>query len=448
MGILRIMKPDTTKIIIFIIVLVAIFRCFVLTVYADSVTDNGINYLKSKQDSYGKITTGFSAPSQWAAIAFTANELNIKDIKNLEKSLRDFLLTDIPNPGSATDWENRILAIVAIGDDPLSFGGINYIQKLESFYQDNQIDDICSLNDDIFGLLSLIASGNLANPSIKQSVLDFIITKQDPSDGGFGFSAPGCTWYSTSTDMTAAAIQALQAAKDNGLTNPSLDQAINKAKDYLLTNQNSDFGFGYFGSSDSDTTGWVLMAFNVLGIKDSQVAIDAKNWLISKQSQSDGGFLSFDFGSSTFVSNSTTTSQALIALSGKSWLLKVFTQQASASAIPSATPSSSPIPSISPSPTPTPTPTPTPSPIPTPTPIPTSTPIPSPAPISNLQSISEVDELTIEAEPTPLPEILGEETNSLDKHQYLIKGFKESALPFLFVSSLMIVTKLLERRWK
>src|SRR3989344_4145306 len=210
------------------IVLVIVFLLLPTTnyqriyIHADSVTDNALNFLKSKQDSSGKITTGFSAPSQWSTIAFAINGIDVATVKSSEKSLRDFLLTDIPSePSSATDFENRILAIVAQGDDPTNFGGMNYVQKLESFYNNGQIGDTCSLNDDIFGLLSLIASGNTSTLQVKQDTLDFLISKQD-LDGGFSFSAPGCSWYSTSADITGAAIQALQAAKDIGLTNVGL----------------------------------------------------------------------------------------------------------------------------------------------------------------------------------------------------------------------------------
>lgn len=446
MEVFGIMKLITKTILFIFFIWTSIFHLFVLPTLADSIIDNGINYLKSKQDSSGKITTGFSAPSQWTAIAFTANEIDITLIKNPEKSLKDFLLTDIPNPGSATDWENRILAIVAIGENPANFGGINYIQNLETFFQNSQIDDVCSVNDDIFGLLALISSGALSNFIIKQVVLDFIISKQDP-DGGFGFSVPGCAWYSTSVDMTAAAIQAFRAAKDNTLINANLDDAISKAQNYLLTNQNSDGGFGYFGSSDTDTTGWVLMAFNALGLKDSQFAVNAKNWLVSKQSSSDGGFLSYDYGLGSFVSNSTTTAQALTALSGKSWILKTFIPVASQSATPSAAPISTPtpFPTASPVQTVIVAPTSTPSPSPSSTPLPSSS--PSPTLIPNVQLSFEEIGASSSPEPIAIPEILGEKTISPKKPQSLVNGFKENVFPMIFLGSLFISSKFIERRW-
>jgi len=331
---------------------------------ADTAIDKGLNFLKSKQDATGRINTGFSAPSQWSAIAFAANGVDMSSIKNPSVSLGDFLVNNIPSePSSATDWETRILAIVATSGNPTNYGGVNYITHLESFYNNSQIGDTCSLNDDIFGLLAEVAAGSSSTVHVKQDVLNFLIAKQDTTDGGFGYSAPGCAFYSTSADMTGAAIQALVAAKENGLTNPELDDAIVRAKNYLLANQDSDGGYGYYGSSDTDTTGWVLMAFNVLDMQNSTPSAKTKEWLISQQSEIDGGFLAYDYGLSSFASNSTTTAQALIGLSGKSWILKIFDSSQAITPSPASTQTSTPTPtpassSNTTSDTPTPTPTP------------------------------------------------------------------------------------------
>jgi hypothetical protein len=348
---------------------------FVKTAKADTVIDNGLNFLRSKQDATGRINTGFSAPSQWSAIAFVANGIDITTLKNPSVSLQDFLVSNVPSePSNATDWETRILAIVATNGNPTNYGGVNYVSHLESFYNNNQIGDSCSLNDDIFGLLAEVSAGSAANVQIKQALLDYLILKQDPTDGGFGYSAPGCSYYSTSADMTAAAIQALVAAKNADLANPNLDDSINRAKIYLLANQDSDGGFGYYGSSDTDTSGWVLMGFNALGMQDSSQSANLRNWLINQQS-ADGGILAYDYGSNSSVSNASTTAQTLIGLAGKSWILKVFDP---ALAI---TPSSTITQSLTPTPTPdassnsnSATPTPTPTVVPTATPVPTTTP--------------------------------------------------------------------------
>ena len=327
--------------------------------------------------------------------------------------MQDFLVGNVPSePSAATDWETRILAIVATNGDPTNYGGTNYVTHLESFFNNNQIGDECSLNDDIFGLLAEIAVGASSSAQVKEDVLSFLISKQDSVDGGFGYSAPGCAWYSTSADMTGAGIQALVEAKKNGLTNPDLNTAIDRAKNYLLANQNIDGGFGYYGSSDTDTTGWVLMAFNVLDMHDSTESAKTKDWLISQQSPTDGGFLAFDYGLNSFLSNSTTTAQALIALSGKSWILKIFEPS---TLTPTSTSSVMPTPTVTPTNTPTPTSTPIPTLILTSTPQSTSTPVPTftPTPTS-IPTLGSEDPTPTIISPTS-GQILGIQTNETNK---------------------------------
>lgn len=413
--------------IILRVFLVLFLSFFIITknISADTVIDNGLNYLKSKQDATGRINTGFSAPSQWSSIAFASNGIDISTIKNPSVSLQDFLTNNIPSePSAATDWETMILSIVATGGDPTNYGGTNYVTHLESFYRNNQIGDECSLNDDIFGLLSEIAVGSTSNTQIKQGVLSFLISKQDATDGGFGYSAPGCSYYSTSADMTGAAIQALVAAKNNNLTDSGLDNSIDRAKKYLLINQNSDGGFGYYGSSDSDSTGWVLMAFNVLDMKDATVSANTKNWLTSQQSPDDGGFLAFDYGLNKSVSNSTTTAQAVIALTGKSWILKIFSpSDITPTPTLSITATATPVLIVTPTATPIPTPlrstssdgqTPTSIPVLTATPMPTSTLIPTDLQTQNFASLHNQIQPTAYPAPTN-SQILGIQTTEANK---------------------------------
>jgi hypothetical protein len=346
---------------------------FVPQTNADTVTDKAFSYLRAKQDATGKITTGYSAPSQWSAIAFAANGIDISSVKSSGKSLLEFLLTDIPPNEAATDYETRILAIVATGGNPTNFNGVNYVSHLEGFYKEGQLGDSCLLNDDIYGLLALVASGSTSTDQVKQGVLHFLISKQDPTDGGFGYYAPGCSdWYSPSSDMTGSAIQALISAKNAGLTDAELDTSIDRAKAYLLANKDADGGFGYYGSSDSDSTALVLQAFNVLGMQESSEAINARAYLLSQQSDADGGFLSYG------ATNATTTAQSIIALSGKGLVIKIYD--------PATQPSISPTILFTPTPTQTVTPTPTTAlsgatanaVIPTPTIIPTQTPTSTP----------------------------------------------------------------------
>ena len=174
------------------------------------------------------------------------------------------------------------------------------------------------------------------------------------------------------------------------------------------------------------------MALNNLGMKEASESARAKTYLISKQ-QSDGGFLSWS------GSDSTTTAQALIALSGKQWLLKVF--NATSSATPSATPSA--IPTSRPTATGTPIPNPTPMPA-SPTPKPAATSLPSPlVPKLLTQTKNEVIN-TPNPIPKPSPQILGETISP----KPITGGFKDILEPVGVVFSLFAAFKFLEgRRW-
>ncbi len=425
-------------IVLFFVVITLTLGCLFPAYAQDLFISSGINFLISKQDATGKITQGYSSASQWAAIALSANQIDVNGTLNTGASLKEFLLSDIPQDNaSVTDWEIRILAIAAIGEKPNNFGGVNYVENLESFYNNSQIGEIYLLNDDIFGLLALIASGDTVNPQIKQDLVEFIVTHQ-AENGGFSWSPDTtCQFCDPSADMTAAALQALEEARGNGLVNSGLDNAIAKAKDYLLLNQNLDGGFGYFGTSDADTTSWVLSGLNSSDLKSSQEATDAKNWLILNQ-LTDGSFLTWS-GSDT-----TTTSYALIALSGNSWILQIFSPSESD-------------PTQSPTSLPTQNPSPIASNIPnqTPTPVPTTQSFTT-SPNSSSTSNQTLVDVELDFQPTNTPvDVLGESTKSKDNPTLTselntkpIEGFKNFVLPVLIVLIFFLIFKMIELRRK
>jgi hypothetical protein len=59
----------------------------------------------------------------------------------------------------AIDFEAPILVITSINQDPRTFGDLNLIDKLKTFYSSGQIGDSSTLNDDIFGILALLSAG-------------------------------------------------------------------------------------------------------------------------------------------------------------------------------------------------------------------------------------------------------------------------------------------------
>lgn len=168
----------------------------------------------------------------------------------------DFLKTPIAT-GRTTDYEKRILAIAAAGQNPASFGQENFVAKLKEGFDGTQIGDPQLLNDDIFGILALAAAGE-GNGSIAAAGKTFLLQNQNP-DGGWGY-APN---IEPDSNDTAMAVSALLAA---GVS--SSDQAVSRALNYLAALKRDDGGYSYDNSgfgSDSASTSWVAAALRKAG---------------------------------------------------------------------------------------------------------------------------------------------------------------------------------------
>lgn len=217
---------------------------------------------------------------------------------------------------SAIDYAAPILALTALGENPRTFGASDYVAALKSYYTGGQIGDASTLNDDFFGLLALVSAGEDVSGPIIATDKDYILTHQN-NDGGWGFMTTG----SSDTNMTAAAILALLAAHT-----PSTDSHIQSALLYLRNSQNNDGGFPYIfpGDSDSASTAWVIWALNA-------GSIDARTWSQTTNnpiSYLDGnqdarGFFKYQTNSSEDSFSPVTTSYALIALEGKTLPLNI-----------------------------------------------------------------------------------------------------------------------------
>lgn len=392
-----------------------VFNMCSLKTYADTKTESaigkGMSYLGTQLNgATGQITGGSTGDaSPWAAIAFSANGIDPSTVKTstYAPSLITYLQSNHPTISSAaTEWEKWILAITASGQNPYNFGGINYVNTLESptYYNNHQIGDTTTENDDWFGVIALISSGIATSDAELTDSVSFILSHQN-LDGGFGYSI---TAGSDGND-TAAAIQALVAAKNYGVVNVLLDTAISKAKTYLLNTQDKSGGFLYDTNPwttvpDSDSTTWALMALNVLALQNSDQTTNARTWLLSQQSTTDGGFTACNqwdpttFACTGYASNSTTTAHALIGLSGKGWVIHIFNTASQAPTVTIA-PASTVVPTIIPTPTTVPTVIVT----PTPTSIPTLTPTPTPTIIPTVVANAVAVSTTVTPTPQDIP---------------------------------------------
>lgn len=443
------------KKIFIIITLFILATSFSAKTFADSAIQNGINYLGTQLNgATGQIKGGSTGDaSPWAAIAFSANGINPSTIKSSDgaPSLVDYLQNNPPTTSSpATDWEKWTLALAASGQDTSS-----YVNTLKStYYINNQIEntpgDATDESSDWFGILALIAGGDDKTDPVLTNTLNFILANQN-CDGGFGYA----TGAGSDGNDTAAAIQALVDAKEYGVINSSLDNAIANARAYVLTTQDAVTGGFLYDTNpwttapDTDSTTWALMALNVLGMQNSSQANSARTWLTAspQQSSTDGGFTACNqWDPTTYAcigvgSNSTTTSHALIGLAGKGWVTTVpFTSLDLPAAQPlcsSVTPTTTITPTDTPTVTPTVTPTPPPSssnntsPTATPTPTPASN-AASPTPIyfSNKtasDAVSIVSPTDSTPTPTPWQSVLGSSTENTK-----VAGAKNYNFPIAF----------------
>lgn len=300
------------------------------TAFADS--SSGLTYLRGKQGADG--TIGGLGLTGWAVQALAAhgerNVAAVESLKTMQTTLKD---------RPATDIEKQILSLVAAGENPRTFIEIDAVALLKSKISNNQIGEADQVNDDIFGIIALKATGE----AVPAGVITKLIANQN-QDGGWGIY----TQTDSSTDMAALGVIAL-----NGLA--GTDAAVTKAKAYIQQRQNDDGGFATSsGESSVGSTAWVDWMIGAMGQGYGE-------W--TKNNRTSRDYLWTNQGSDGSWSNSVLlTSYALIALSGKGFPYVG----------PVATPTVSPTATLAPSPTPTITPasvlsfTPSPSPQPSP----------------------------------------------------------------------------------
>jgi hypothetical protein len=211
---------------------------------SDSVISESLDYLRSVQESDGKIES-FSA-SAWVVMAIAAAGEDPDDWKvSANPSIVDYLADSAASADSANAYSKMIMAAVAAGEDPTDFGGRDFVALLEAEHDNNQIGDDTQLNDDFWGVMALVAAGeDPATSTIIQDSVAFIIANQDAVDDGWGWGVGG----DSDVDDTAAAIMALIAAGQS----PG-SAAISDGLDYIKTTQQDNGGFESWGSTNADT---------------------------------------------------------------------------------------------------------------------------------------------------------------------------------------------------
>lgn len=275
----------------------------------DAQITKALDYLREAQQTNGNIG-GFSV-SGWVVMAIAAAGEDPNSWNADGDSIVDYLIDKASvslDENKATDWERSILAIVATGNNPRNFGGIDYVDKLLAFYDGSQIGSDELLNDDFWGILALAAIGE--DQTIIEASKNFIVNNQN-SDGGWGMTVGGAS----DADNTAAAVSALITA---GMSPDS--QIITDALIYLKGQQQNDGGFVSEGMTNSAVDSWVINA--IVDAGQSPVADEWKEsgknpveHLLSLQ-DTDGAF---KWTATQRSKPEWMTAYALLALMGKSW---------------------------------------------------------------------------------------------------------------------------------
>ncbi|UCD13195.1 MAG: hypothetical protein JSW60_06450 [Thermoplasmatales archaeon] len=269
----------------------------------DIIVD-ALGYLKSQQTEDGSIG-GFSI-SAWAAMAISAAGEDPHDWGNLVGYLRDN--ADCIDDTKATDWERQVLAIVACNENPRDFGGIDYLAKVESFYDSVQIGSPANLYDDFFGILALVSGGVEKDSSVIQTVRTYIEEKQH-QNGGWG-----------DIDSTAAAIMALITAGENPNSGSIAD-----ALSFMKSTQTENGGFQSWGTTNAASTAWSVNAIVAAGQDPTSIewkhsSSSPIDFLLSLQ-QENGAF---NWSVNQNMNPEWMTSYVIPALLGKPYPVKIY----------------------------------------------------------------------------------------------------------------------------
>ena len=188
-----------------------------------------------------------------------------------------------------TEYSRVVLAVTAIGKDPLDVGGFNMLLPLADFEQ----TVFQGINGPIFALLAL-DSGNYEIPeniadstqATRDLYVDYILNAQLP-DGGWSLMGG-----EPEIDLTAMALQALAKYQDR----KDVAEAIEKGLTILSNRQNENGGYQYSTAEQAscESVAQVIVALTELGISldDSRFVKNGKTLLdgILQFHQEDGGF--------------------------------------------------------------------------------------------------------------------------------------------------------------
>jgi hypothetical protein len=237
--------------------------------------DATVRFLQEDQNMDGGFGGEAGSPSDpdisaWVAFALAAADINPHDqAKPGGTSVYDYLAAHAGELSATTDFERALLVVDASESPPQPFGGVDLVKAiLERQLPDGSFPHEAGttrpgMNDTIFAIIALSPIKEPAVEAAIQSAARFVLAEQD-EDGSWPSWCPKsvCEEWEDGTDMTGAAIEALNAAGMPGT------EAQAKALRYLQETQLPDGGWPqHKGERESNvgSTAWVVQGIWAAG---------------------------------------------------------------------------------------------------------------------------------------------------------------------------------------
>lgn len=287
-----------------------------------------LDYLKTVQDDDGGWGDIGNTSYIIFAIASSGQDPN-SWIKN-GKSPIDYLEVNAPNLASE-DMEKRVgkiaqlIMALAIADKDLTdFAGYNWITKLyEGYHPTTGEFGFLNGNDSCNHMWAMFAL-TAADETVPAEAISWLKGHQN-ANGSWSYDVSDT---SGDTNSTALAIQALTACGES-----SSAQLIQKAIDYLRSQQNDDGGFPWIKPYDSDANSdaWVIQGLlaadeDPTGPAWTKNGNNPESNLLSFQNQANGAFQVVQWGTGDLIDDLMATYQAILALYEEPFAEELFTK--------------------------------------------------------------------------------------------------------------------------
>ena len=177
--------------------------------------------------------------------------------ENVEAAVRE--KNGVLSDRKYTEYSRTVLALTAIGKNPVDVAGFDLLKPLADFEQGTKQ----GINGTIFALLAM-DSGKYEIPenpdaavqATRQMYVDELLARELP-DGGWTL-----TGGEPDVDITAMTLQALAKYRDQA----DVTAAVERGLAVLSSLQEPDGGYVSWGSSNSESVAQVLVALTELGV--------------------------------------------------------------------------------------------------------------------------------------------------------------------------------------